>query len=116
MVSKLIRISPSILAIDYNDKEILKQALIDIEKAGASMVHLDVMDGKFVKNKTFDHKLVDTIKDMTNLILDVHLMVENPDEVIDNYAKAGADILTIHAEACKNPLETLKKIKELAQT
>ena len=54
---------------------------------------------------------VDKIRDMTNLILDVHLMVENPDSVIEDYAKAGADVLTIHAEACKNPTETLKKIK-----
>ena len=111
MATRLIRISPSILAIDYNNEEVLKKALIDIEKAGATMVHLDVMDGKYVKNKTFDHTFVDKIRDMTTLILDVHLMVENPDNVIEDYAKAGADILTIHAEACKNPIETLKKIK-----
>ena len=111
MASKIIRISPSILAIDYNNKEVLKQALTDIEKAGASMVHLDVMDGVFVKNKTFDHKLVDEIKDMTSLMLDVHLMVANPEKVIDDYIKAGADILTVHYEACKNVEETLKYIK-----
>lgn len=111
MVTKLIRVSPSIIATNYKDEETLKKALIDIEKAGATMVHLDVMDGKFVKNKTFDHTFVDKIKDMTSLILDVHLMVENPDDVIDDYIRAGADIITIHAEACKNPLETLKYIK-----
>jgi len=111
MATRLIRISPSIMAMDYNDEACLKQALADIEKAGASMVHLDIMDGKFVKNKTFDHTLVDKIKDMTSLILDVHLMVENPDEVIDNYVKAGADIITVHAEACKDVLKTLKYIK-----
>ena len=111
MSNRLIRISPSILAIDYNNEEVLKVALADIEKAGASMVHLDVMDGKFVPNKTFDHKLVDKIKDMTNLMLDVHLMVENPEKVIDDYANAGADIITVHYEACKDVLETLKLIK-----
>ncbi|MBR2391645.1 MAG: ribulose-phosphate 3-epimerase [Clostridia bacterium] len=111
MANKLIRVSPSILAIDYNNDEILQKALTDIEKAGANMVHLDVMDGKFVKNKTFDHNLVDKIKDMTSLLLDVHLMIENADAVIDKYADAGADIITVHFEACKNIEETLKKIK-----
>ena len=111
MANKLIRVSPSILAIDYNNDEILQKALIDIEKAGANMVHLDVMDGKFVKNKTFDYKLVDKIKDMTSLLLDVHLMIEDADAVIDKYADAGADIITVHFEACKNIEETLKKIK-----
>ncbi len=111
MSKKIIRISPSILAIDYNNEEVLKKALNDIEKAGASMVHLDVMDGVFVKNKSFDHKLVDKIKDMTSLMLDVHLMVDSPEKVIDDYANAGADIITIHFEACKNPAEVLKYIK-----
>lgn len=112
MATKLIRVSPSILAIDYNNDEVLKTALQEIEFAGANMVHVDVMDGKFVKNTTFDHTFVDKIKDMTTLILDVHLMVQNPDSVIEDYAKAGADILTVHYEACKNPLETIKKIKD----
>ncbi len=111
MATKLIRISPSIMAADYKNDEALKQALEDIEKAGASMVHLDVMDGKFVKNTTFDHTFVEKIKDMTSLMLDVHLMVEDPDAEVDSYANAGADIITIHPEACKNPLETIKKIK-----
>ena len=111
MRTRYIRISPSILCIDYNDNIVLKLALDKIEQSGANMVHLDVMDGKFVTNKTFDHKLVDKIKDMTSLMLDVHLMVENPYEVISDYAKAGADIITVHYEACKNLEETLKLIK-----
>lgn len=110
MKPRLVKVSPSILAIDYNNEEVLKLALADIEKAGASMVHIDVMDGVFVKNKTFDHTFVDKIKDMTNLMLDVHLMVENPENVIDDYVNAGADILTVHYEACKNIEETLKYI------
>lgn len=110
-MKRLIRISPSILCLDYNDDIVLKLALEKIERSGANMVHLDVMDGKFVPNKTFDHKLVDKIKDLTSLMLDIHLMVENPYEKIESYAKAGADLITVHYEACKNLEETLKLIK-----
>lgn len=112
MASKLIRISPSILCIDYNNDDVLKVALRDIERAGANMVHLDVMDGKFVPNKTFDHKLVNRIQNMTSLMLDVHLMVENPENVIADYAEAGADLITVHYEACKDPVKVLKMIKD----
>lgn len=112
MKPKLIRVSPSILAIDYENEKILQTALDDIERGGANFVHLDVMDGVFVKNKTFDDKFVDMVKDKTSLMLDVHLMVENPDAVIDDYIKAGADILTVHFEACKDLIGTLKKIHE----
>lgn len=112
MKPRLIRVSPSILCLDYKDDILLKMALEKIERSGANMVHLDVMDGKFVENKTFDHKFVDKIKDMTNLMLEVHLMVENPINKIDDYAKAGADIITVHYEACGDKLEeTLKLIK-----
>lgn len=112
MTQKLVKVAPSILAIDYNNEEVLDKALADIEKARANFVHIDVMDGKFVKNTSFDHKLVDKIRDKTTLMLDVHLMVENPDEVIDDYVKAGADIITVHYEACKNVEATLKKISD----
>ena len=112
MQAILVRVSPSILCIDYNDDKCLKKALDDIEKAGANFVHLDVMDGKFVKNVTFDHTFVDKVRGMTGLLLDVHLMVENPDDVIEKYANAGADIITVHYEACKDIVSTLKKIKE----
>lgn len=111
MMPRLVRISPSILCLDYNNDIVLKLALEKIENSGANMVHLDVMDGKFVENKSFDHKLVDKIKDMTNLMLDVHLMIENPAKKIDDYAKAGADIITVHYEACDNLEETIKLIK-----
>lgn len=112
MKKRLIRVSPSIIAVDYKNDEVLKQALEDIEKSGANMVHVDVMDGKFVKNTTFDYKFVDKIKDMTSLMLDVHLMVENPsEELIEKYSDAGADIITVHYETCKNIEKTLKFIK-----
>ncbi len=111
-MKRLIRISPSILCLDYNNDIVMQMALEKIERSGANMVHLDVMDGKFVENKTFDHKLVSKIKDMTTLMLDVHLMIENPITKIENYANAGADIITVHYEACGDNLEgTLKLIK-----
>ena len=106
-----MRISPSIIATDYKNEKTLTEMLGLLEKAQASMVHLDVMDGKYVKNKTFDHTFVDSIKNKTWLMTDVHLMVQNPDEVVDDYIKAGSDIITVHINQCKNLEETLKKIK-----
>ena len=106
-----MRISPSIIATDYKNEENLKQTLQTLEKSQASMIHLDVMDGKYVKNKTFDQEFVDKLKNKTWLMLDVHLMVENPDEVVDKYIKAGADIVSVHFDKCKNLVATLKKIK-----
>ncbi len=105
------RVAPSILAIDYNNTEVLDKALEDIEKAGANFVHLDVMDGKFVPNKTFDEKLVDYVKNKTTLMLDVHIMVEHPEKEVDKYINAGADILTFHYEASKDPEKLLRYIK-----
>lgn len=105
------RVSPSILAIEYQNEEILNMALEDMEKAGANFVHLDVMDGKFVKNKTFDEKFVDYVRNHTTLMLDVHLMVENPEQEVDKYIEAGADLLTFHYEATKEPAKLLKYIK-----
>ena len=112
MAHNIIKISPSIIATDYTNDEVLFKALEDIEKAGANFVHLDVMDGVYVKNKTFDHTFIDKIKDKTQLLLDVHLMVENPDKLIDKYADAGADIISVHMDACKDVIQTLKHIKE----
>lgn len=106
------RVSASILSIDYNNKEILKKAVADVEKAGASFIHFDIMDGKFVPKKTFDHTLLNFVKEHTSLMLDVHLMVENPEAVIDNYIEAGADIISIHYEAVKDARVILQKIKD----
>lgn len=106
------RVSASILCLDYDNKEILKQAVADVERAGANFIHFDVMDGKFVERKTFDHKLVNFVKANTNLLLDVHLMVENPEKVVDDYIKLDADIITFHYEATKDPASLLKKIKD----
>ena len=106
------RVSASILCLDYNNKEVLSKAVQDIERAGVNFIHFDVMDGKFVQNKTFDHNLVNFVKEQTSLMLDVHLMVENPEEVIDDYIKLGVDILTFHYEATKDAKALLKKIKD----
>ena len=105
------RVSPSIIAMNYKDEKALDKALQDIEDAGANFVHLDVMDGKFVKNKTFDYRFVDEVKNKTTLLLDVHLMVEHPEKVVDKYIAAGADILHFHYEATDKPEELLKYIK-----
>ena len=113
---KIVRVSGSFLSLDFENEEVLLEGISRLEKSGAQFVHFDVMDGKFVERKTYDHNLVKKLQDKTNLMFDVHLMVENPDKVVDNYIKAGADIVTIHYEAL--PVEklenTLKFIKSKA--
>ena len=108
----MVKISPSIIAIDYNDKAVLLDNLKKIESSRASLLHLDVMDGKFVENVTFDEKLVEFIKDNTTLLLDVHLMVKNPENHIQKYIDAGADIISFHIESTEKPKEVIKQIKE----
>ena len=109
---RFLKISPSIIAVDYNNDEILFENINKLQNSLAKFIHLDVMDGKFVQNKTFDHTFVEKVRSKTDLLLDVHLMVENPDEVILDYIKAGADILTVHYEACEDIEKTLKTIRD----
>lgn len=106
------RVSASILCLDYNNKDVLLSAIKDVEKANANFIHFDVMDGKFVPNKSFDHKLVNFVKENTSLMLDVHLMVENPEVVVDDYIKLGVDIITFHYEATKDAKALIQKIKD----
>ena len=103
-----IKIAPSILASDFSN---LKNEIIDIEKAGADFIHLDVMDGHFVPNLTFCPPLIKSIRGLTKLVFDVHLMVSNPDFLLDEYIDAGSDIITVHIEACNHLDRTLNYIK-----
>lgn len=106
----MVLIAPSILSADFGR---LKEEVAALDKAGADLIHCDVMDGKFVPNLTFGAAIIKSVRANTKLPLDVHLMIENPDIMLETFAKAGADILTVHAEACPHLDRTLSKIKEL---
>lgn len=102
-------ISPSILASDFSR---LAEEVSSIENAGADLVHIDVMDGMFVSNITLGAPVIKCLKGKTTLPFDVHLMIEEPIRYIDDFAKAGADIITFHIEATKDIAGTIAKIKE----
>ena len=101
-------VSPSVLAADFAK---LGDELKKIEKAGATYAHLDVMDGIFVPNISFGAPMISSIRKASDLIFDVHLMITEPQRYIDDFIKAGADIITIHYESCENPREVIKYIK-----
>lgn len=109
MMEKII-ISPSILSADFAN---LERDIKKVEDNGADWIHVDVMDGHFVPNITIGVPVVKSLKKITKLPLDVHLMIENPDKYIEPFANAGADILTFHYEAVKENeiAELIKKIK-----
>lgn len=102
-------ISPSILASDFSR---LAEEVISIENAGADLVHIDVMDGMFVPNITLGAPVIRCLKGKTALPFDVHLMIEEPIRYINDFASAGADIITFHIEAAKDVRATIDKIKE----
>lgn len=102
-------ISPSILSADFAN---LERDIALVEKAGADWIHIDVMDGHFVPNITIGVPVVKSIKKVTELPLDVHLMIENPIKFVKSFKEAGADIITFHYEAVDNVFEVIKVIKD----
>lgn len=105
----MLTIAPSILSADFSK---LGAEIADVEKGGADWIHVDVMDGHFVPNITIGPLIVQAIRPHTALPLDVHLMITNPDAYITAFAKAGADLISVHVEACTHLHRTLYFIKE----
>ncbi len=108
-MSKTI-IAPSILSADFGA---LKADIELIEKAGCEWIHCDIMDGHFVPNISYGPMIVDQVSKMSDLPLDVHLMITEPSRYLEQFAKAGAAYITVHADACENLEETIDTIKEL---
>lgn len=104
----MIKIAPSILSADFSK---LGEEVKNIEVHGADIVHIDVMDGMFVPNITFGMPVIKSIRNATKLPFDVHLMIEKPDRYIEDFVKAGADIITVHYEADKHIDRTINYIK-----
>jgi ribulose-phosphate 3-epimerase len=106
----MVKIAPSILSADFSR---LGDEIKAVEDAGADWIHVDVMDGHFVPNITIGPPVIESIRKVTKLPLDVHLMIEHADCYVKSFAEAGADLLTVHVEACPHLNRTLQAIREL---
>ena len=110
--SQSIQIAPSILSANFAK---LAEEIYKVEEGGADLLHVDVMDGHFVPNITIGPPVVASVRKITELPLDVHLMIEDADKYIDDFAEAGADWITVHVEACPHLHRTINRIKELGK-
>lgn len=105
----MLKLAPSILAADFKN---LGQQVSEVSEAGASYIHLDVMDGAFVPSISFGFPVITSLRNCTNKLFDVHMMVEEPGRYIDDVKKSGADLICVHAEACTHLDRTINQIKE----
>lgn len=108
--SKHIKLAPSILSADFSR---LGEQVVEVVRAGADYIHVDVMDGHFVPNITVGPLVVKAVRKLTRIPLDVHLMITNPERYISQFAEAGADIITVHVEACPHLHRVVQSIRSL---
>ena len=105
----MVYIAPSLLSCDFKK---MGEELLSVQRAGADWAHLDVMDGVFVTNLTFGLPVISSLRSASDIPFDVHLMIVNPENYIARYAEAGADLITVHLEACEDVRGTLRKIRD----